>query len=135
MTIVKDQIGRETIDYDESLALATRASGAYGREITVEAGNHVEFTLFVPAWTDGSHAYTIEEYDGSSWADVDGEDIDGEYPTVTGFSAQACHFHFGYPVPSGIEKLRIKLVVSGSPSTGCTSLVTDRRRQLILIAV
>ena len=106
-----------------------------GAEFNVDAGQIVEIVGFIQEWVDGTHDYTLEVYDGSTWSAVSGNDLlDGyEYPSVSGWSVQDAWFEFAYQVPEGVTKARVKQAVVGA-STGCVSLVLDKRRYMLVIA-
>lgn len=109
---------KENFDIAVSLAHSARTASANGTAVDLQGYQGAVVAFNAQAWTDGSHAMSIEHSDasGSGFAAVDSSLLDGTPPTVTAAGAQLAITRVGYL--GNKRYVRAVQTVTGSPSTG-----------------
>lgn len=120
-----------------SLSLAARAATATTATLTVQAGAVVDAFVAIGAYTDGSHLFTVEYYDGSGWVTLSAITGSGSLPTIdTAGEASTVHCASflvpGDPGDSVDVRLRGAIV---NATTGAAWSVLLRQRQMIIAVV
>lgn len=101
----------------QALAPAARTSSATGGAVDRKGYDSLAVAVSVGAWTDGSHAVTVEHSeDGTTWEPAPAGDLAGSLPTIAAAGAASSVTTVGYV--GGRRYLRAKVAVSGSPTTG-----------------
>lgn len=106
---------KESIDVQTSLGATARTATANGSTIDLQNCSAAVFVFTQVAWTDGSHALSLQESDdNSTFTAVAAGDMDGTPPTVSASGTTVTRV--GY---MGAKRyVRARTVVTGSPSTG-----------------
>jgi hypothetical protein len=109
---------KENFDVAISLTHAARTSTTNGTAVDLQGFASGTFVFNPQAWTDGSHAMSIEHSDasGSGFAAVDASLLDGTAPTITAGGGQLVPTRVGYL--GNKRYVRAVQTVTGSPSTG-----------------
>src|SRR5574337_1904293 len=118
----------------KTLAPAARTTTAAGTAVDLEGFESAVAEIAVGAWTDGTHAFSVQESDTTTdgdFADVADADLQGTEPTVASGSTQNTVHELGY---IGDKRyVRVKCTISGGPSTGLVagaSIVRGHGRHL-----
>lgn len=109
---------KSVVDMDVSLAqTGNRTEDATGSSVEMAGFHGAAVLIITGAYTDGSHAFAIQESDDNSeWNDVDASDLDGEAPTISAAGDADSKFRIGY---AGTKRyLRVNVTASGE--TGAT---------------
>lgn len=127
---LKSTIGEETST--QSLKPAARTASANGTGVDIRGCNDVKVYFDLGTWTDGSHAYTIEESaDNSSFSAVAAGNIDGSLPTVSSAATDDTIASVGL---KGKVKRYIRAVVTCSGTTtgavGGAFVVASKKNKL-----
>jgi hypothetical protein len=101
----------------QSLAPAARTASANGTGVDLRGYEGALVLVDAGAYTDGAHAFTLEESDDdSTYTDVAAADILGSEPTIDDAAEDNMVYTFGYR--GGKRYVRVVQTVTGSPSTG-----------------
>ena len=89
---------KENFDLAVTLAHSARTASANGTAVDLQGFQGAVVIFNAQAWTDGTHAMTIEESDasGSGYTTVPAALMDGTPPTVTAAGAQLAITRVGY---------------------------------------
>jgi hypothetical protein len=101
----------------QSLGSAARTASADGAGVDLLGYESAMAVIDVGAWTDGTHAFELEESDNdSAFTAVADADLQGTEPVVDGATDDDQLYRIGY---LGSKRyLRVSVAVTGSPSTG-----------------
>ena len=100
-----------------SLNPATRTASANGSSANMQGYEAAEVIVHAGAYTDGTHALTLEEStNDSTFTDVAAADILGTEPTISASAGQNKTYRFGYI--GSKQYIRVITTVTGSPQTG-----------------
>jgi hypothetical protein len=104
---------KSNIKMGVSIAQAAKTSTATGTGFDVSGSHGACAVIDAGAWTDGTHAFTVQESDdNSTYTDVSATNLDGTAPTISGTSGQSQQYYLGY---KGNKKyIRVKSTVSGT---------------------
>lgn len=105
----------------QSLKPAARTASANGTGVDVRGFNNVKVYFDLGTWTDGTHAWTIEESDNNSdYTAVAAGNLDGSLPSVTSGSNDDTVAVVGL---TGKVKRYVRAVctITGSPATGAVA--------------
>ena len=103
----------------KTLAPAARTTTAAGTAVDLQGFEAAAAIINVGAWTDGTHAFSLQESDTTTdgdFADVADADLQGTEPIVASGSTQNTAYKVGYL--GNKRYVRIKCTISGGPSTG-----------------
>lgn len=109
----------------KTLAPAARTTTAAGTAIDLQGFEAAVAVVEVGAWTDGTHAFSLQESDTTTdgdFADVADADLQGTEPTVASGSTQNTVHKLGY---LGDKRyVRVKCTITAGPSTGLVAAAT-----------
>jgi hypothetical protein len=98
----------------QSLAPAARAASANGTGVDLQGYDAAVVAIDAGLWTDGTHAFTLEESDAlaSGYSAVAAADLLGSQPTIDAADEDETVYTFGYR--GGKRYVRVVQTVSGA---------------------
>lgn len=120
-----------------SLSLATRTATTTTATLTVQAGSILDAFVAVGAYTDGSHVFTVEWYNGTSWVALSAITGSGSLPTIDAAGEAATVHCASFLVPGDpgdAVDVRLRGAIVNA-MTGAAWSVLLRSRQMIIAVV
>lgn len=120
-----------------SLGFATRTASTTTATLTVKAGSTVDAFVAVGSYVDGSHGFTVEYYNGTSWVALSAITGSGSLPTID-TAGEAATVHCASFLVPGTPGTDVDVRLSGSvinATTGAAWSVLLRSRQMIIAVV
>lgn len=111
--MMKDLAGN--IKVENTLKPAAYTASTTGETIDLRGYSSVAIQLLTGTITDGTHTLTVQESDdGSTWTDVDAEQLEGSFEDIT--AANAGNQIIGYHNTK--RYLRVNVAVTGATTGG-----------------